>query len=245
MPAVPKHWKTTTWEEKAQENPLFAIQTSDEMQSAPADGFPPEMIDSLFARGRRLFRENLLPLLSGGEQLFEYGCGAGRILNAAIEAGYRATGVDISPTMIEHCRRLVPGAAVYDLEEGRQAIADGSADVAYSFAVLQHIGTLSSYVEALGEIARVLRPGGVMSIHLNCLDAETDGRTENYEHHSLHFRPGEDEPFQEHRQCNVSGVRIGRELLVWTLAKGGVSVQSWRPHSSAKPQAVWVTGVKN
>ncbi len=111
MPTIPRHWKRTSWEEKARENPLFAIQTSDQMSEAPADDFPPELVQSLFARGRLLYRENLAPLLPGPQVVFEYGCGAGRILNALVEAGHTAIGVDISPTMVGHCRRLVPAAA--------------------------------------------------------------------------------------------------------------------------------------
>lgn len=244
MPEIPRHWKQTSWEQKAQENPLFAIQISDEMLSAPADGFPPHLLASLFHRGRRLFKRHVQPYLAGDEVLFEYGCGAGRILNAAIEAGHRVYGEDISPTMIAHCRRLVPAAEVYDLEEGRGAIPDGAADMVYSFVVLQHIQLLSDYLAALDEITRVLKSGGQFTLHLNCVDIETGGRTENHEAYSLHYRPGETEPFLHHNQCNISGVKIGKKLLVETLAKGGLSIETWRPHNAAKPEAVWVTGRK-
>src|SRR5215469_5695866 len=115
MTEIPRRWKHTSWEEKARENPLFAIQTSDQMSVAPAEDFPPELLESLFDRGRRIYRENLAPLLSGGEVVFEYGCGAGRVLNALVEAGHPVLGVDISSTMIDHCRRLVPAARVCTL----------------------------------------------------------------------------------------------------------------------------------
>jgi SAM-dependent methyltransferase len=244
MPDVPRHWKTSSWEEKARENPLFAIQTSDQMSVAPADAFPPELIDSLFARGRIIYCENLAPLMTGGEVVFEYGCGAGRVLNALAEAGHPVLGVDISATMIGHCRRLVPGAKVFTLDEGRTAILDASADLAFSFAVFQHIARLSDYLAALTELTRVLRPGGQLALHVVCEDVVDGGRTENLEDHSLHFRPGETEPWRVHRQDHVSGVRIGRELLVRALAERGVEVGGWRSHSSAKPQAVWVSGRK-
>jgi SAM-dependent methyltransferase len=244
MTEVPRYWKRSSWEEKARENPLFAIQTTTEMSLAPAEDFPPELVASLFARGRRIFRENLAPLLTGEEVVFEYGCGAGRVLNAVVESGRRALGVDISPTMLGHCRRLVPQAEVYQLSEGRAALADGSADFVFSFAVFQHIARLSDYMAALDEAARVLRPGGVMTLHLPCEDWSDGGRTENFEDHSLHYRAGESEPWRTHRQHHVSGVRIGRELLVRALAERGVEIADWRGHAKDKPSAVWATGRK-
>jgi SAM-dependent methyltransferase len=244
MVEIPRHWKRTSWEEKARENPLFAIQTSDQMSAAPADDFPPELVASLFDRGRRIFRENLAPLLTGGEVVFEYGCGAGRVLNAALEAGHRALGADISPTMVEHCRRLVPAAEVCPLQDGRSAFPDACADFVFSFAVLQHIARLSDYLTALNEAARVLRPGGVMTLHLPCEDWADGGRTENFEDHSVHYRPDESEPWRTHRQDQVSGVRIGRRLLVRSLAERGVQIDSWRGHSPDKPWTAWASGQK-
>lgn len=243
MVLVPRHWEDSSWEEKAQENRLFAIQTTDQMSGAPASGFPPELIKSLMERGRVIYREHLAPLLAGGEVVFEYGCGAGRILNALVEAGHPVFGVDISPTMIRHCRTLVPAAKVCKLKASRDEIPDGAADFAFSYAVLQHIARLSAYLDALSEVARVVRPGGRVALHLNCVDLVHGGRTLNYKDRSIHYRPGEKRPVV-HRQSEVSGVRIGWDRLKSELAERGIEVETWRPHNPDKPKAVWVMGRK-
>jgi hypothetical protein len=110
--------------------------------------------------------------------------------------------------------------------------------------VFQHIARLSDYLAGLEEAARVLKPGGVMTLHVACPDCAGGERTENFEDHSLHYRLGESEPCRTHWQHQVSGVRIGRELLASTLAERGVDVGGWRAHATDKPWSVWATGRK-
>ena len=90
-----RDWKDRDWEFKARHNPLFAVQTTDDLASSAASNFSPEALDSLFAKGRKLFRKNIAPLLDGYADplLAEYGCGVGRILKAATEAGHRCIGI--------------------------------------------------------------------------------------------------------------------------------------------------------
>ena len=252
MARVPKGWKDLSWEEMARENPLFAVQTTEPMADAPPTDFTPEQRDDLFRKGRKLFidqlRRPLAKVMLGREDalVVEYGCGVGRILNAVVEAGYRCAGIDISPTMLAHCRRLTPGVeALYPLDDaGRSAMPDESARAVFSFAVVQHIDSLTRYLAAFDEMCRILQPGGLLTVQLNCKDfeggdLEAPERTENHEDHSLHFRRGETEPYLRHDQNHWSGVYIGHQLLADRLADRGLALKGWRYHGPDKPASVW------
>src|SRR5881398_3296856 len=96
-----------------------------------------------------------------GQQLLEIGCGMGTDLLQFARGGAQVTGVDLTPRSIEISRQHL---ALYG-ESGNFAIADcetlpfadDSFDVAYSNGVLHHTPDTAG---AVGEIHRVLRPGG-------------------------------------------------------------------------------------
>jgi SAM-dependent methyltransferase len=250
---IRRDWKDRDWEFKARENPLFAVQSTDEMAESGASNFSPESLESLFAKGRKLFRKNIASLLTGFDDplLVEYGCGVGRILKAATEAGYRCVGIDISPTMLAHCRELAPQVQSLHVvdEQGRTTVQSDCAQVVFSYAVLQHIPTLSVYLAALDEMCRILAPGGVLALQVNCEDfvggeLSAPDRTENFETYSLHYRPGQATPYLKHDQNSWSGVYIGRERLIEHLAGHGLAVTKWRFHQPLKPRGLWAVALK-
>lgn len=246
---VPKHWTESSWEEKAKENPLFAVMTMPEMADAPADAFDEQHLDAFFAKGDALFSAHVAPLIALAPSrglVVEYGCGAGRILKAVTSAGHSAAGIDISPTMVEHCRRLVPDAqSLHCLNDaGRTDLPDASARVVYSYAVVQHIASLTNFVKAIDEMCRVLRPGGVLGVQVNCEDFvsgdfDKADRTENFEDHSLHYRAGEAKPYRRHDQNNWSGVYISDAEMIRLLDERGVQVERRYYHNPKKLRAVW------
>ncbi len=247
----PEHWLVTDWEAKAQENPLLAVMTTQTMAGAHA--VSEELLDEFFARGRKLFKDHLAPLLHGLERdglVLEYGCGAGRIMKAVIDAGHRCAGVDISQTMLERCREFVPDSSALFLlnPEGRCAAESSQAGLVYSYSVLQHIPSLSGYVIALDEMCRLLAPGGTLAIQVNCEDfkagADHPYRTENFDTYSLHYRPSRGAPYKRHEQDHWSGVYISYDLLDRLLAERGVTIERWYYHNPAKPRAIWVIGRK-
>lgn len=254
----PSHWKQAPWEQMARENPLFAVMTTEEMADAPSADFTQDQVDLLFEKGRRLFRRHIAGSLAHSPDpkdeglIVEYGCGVGRMLNAALESGYRrVAGIDISPTMLAHCRRLVPEVeALYPLdEEGHVDLPDRCAAAVFSYAVVQHISLLSRYLTAFDEMCRILKPGGLLVVQLNCTDFqegdfEWPGRTENHETYSLHFRHGESEPWLRHEQDQWSGVYVGSDLIAHHLKKRRVRIVNWRGHNAEKSLSVWLYGVK-
>lgn len=255
---IPKHWKKSSWEEKARENPLYAIMTTRGMSEADAEKFSPAHVKALMDRGRDLYAKHVLPVInqSGFSKnesfIVEYGCGAGRILNAVVENGYSCAGIDISATMLKHCRDLVPGVQSLHLchpETCKTDIEDDFATIVYSYAVVQHISSLRAYQNAIFEMCRILKPNGFLALQINCEDLSTGdlhhhGRTENFERYSLHWAPGESRPYLRHEHDHWSGVYIGYDLLQQILAEGGIDLLQVYPHNPNKLRAAWVVGIK-
>lgn len=239
-------WFDRSWEEMAREHPFAAVMTTSEMIAADPDS--PELLKDFFDKGRRLVKslEPVLPQDRSG-LIVDYGCGAGRMLKPLVEDGYRCAGLDIAPTMIGHARRLVPGAELHALQDGRSPLPDGCAALVYSYAVVQHISRLSAYVQAFDEMCRLLAPGGRLMAQVVCQDMLAEdgsrtGRTENHEDHSWHFPDGQDA--YRHDQNNWSGVHIGREAQEQMLADRGVRADQWRPYKTAKRYLQWVIGTR-
>jgi ubiquinone/menaquinone biosynthesis C-methylase UbiE len=99
--------------------------------------------------------------LEGARDYLEVGCGTGAVTRfAASELGLRAIGIDIDPEQIATARSEAAGVASVRFAEAdaaRLPFEDGSFDVVLSFMATHHIGDPDA---ALGEVARVLRPGG-------------------------------------------------------------------------------------
>lgn len=113
-------------------------------------------------------RRTILPWALQGVRLsgdvLELGGGSGGMAGGMAQTfpGIRVTTTDVDPAMVEAARRRLDGLAGV---EARQADAtalpfpDGSFDQVTSFLMLHHVG---DWRGALGEAARVLRPGGVL-----------------------------------------------------------------------------------
>ncbi len=255
---VPEHWYENTWEEKAKENPLFAVMTTPNYSNSDSTAFTEEELNFFFEKGRRVYHKIIKPRAAlsqtgAAEPLFvEYGCGMGRILRAIVDDGYRAGGIDISPTMIEHCRHFVPEAAndVYTLDENnRSQMPEGAADVVFSFAVLKHIPRLDVYESALDEIFRIMKPGAALILNFNCQDFihgsfDTPGRTVNHEGYSEHFRFGEDKPYKTRKYSTWSGVYIGYDRLMDHLFRNNLEFIERFHHTPKKLQGIWVVARK-
>jgi SAM-dependent methyltransferase len=108
-----------------------------------------------------------------GKRLLEVGCGMGTDLLQFARGGALCTGVDLTPRSVEISSLhfgLYDMRADFVLGDGeRLPFADESFDVVYSNGVLHHT---PDTVQAVREVHRVLRPGGlarVMLYHRNSL----------------------------------------------------------------------------
>jgi ubiquinone/menaquinone biosynthesis C-methylase UbiE len=95
--------------------------------------------------------------------VLEVGCGDGHIWRENLDripAGWRLTLTDFSPGMIEAARAAIGGRAEYLVADVRDLpCADGSFDGAIANHMLFHV---EDRPRALGELARVLRSGGLL-----------------------------------------------------------------------------------
>jgi SAM-dependent methyltransferase len=110
--------------------------------------------------------------LSAGARVLDVGCGSGLLARKLLDAGFAVHGVDASPAMIELARDYAPGAdfKVVHLPTGPvTGIDDGlpEADAVVSTGhVLNYLDTRADISRALGQLARAVRPAGVLAIDL-------------------------------------------------------------------------------
>ena len=111
--------------------------------------------------------------------LLDYGCGAAHHRAFIEGAAYHWTGVDVLESVSTLVRDQVAGRrgeiALYD---GRQLpFEDASFDVVYSMLVFHHLRHID---EAFAEIARVLRPGGIVIGQISAMEQMQDYGTFNF-----------------------------------------------------------------
>ena len=92
----------------------------------------------------------------GGGTCLEIGCGTGVHATQVRNLGWTPIGVDLSAGMLRHARGRLP---IAQADAGHLPIRDGSLPAV--IAMMVHTG-MPAYPAALREVARVLRPGGVI-----------------------------------------------------------------------------------
>jgi len=96
--------------------------------------------------------------LSGVRSVLDVGCGSGQTLASLASPGRRLVGVEMAADAARSlAARGLEGHAV-DLEEGTLPFRDGEFEAVLCYDVLEHV---FSPGRLLGEIGRVLAPGGV------------------------------------------------------------------------------------
>lgn len=106
----------------------------------------------------------LVPI--AGRDIIELGCGAAKLARSLLERhpGSTVTGLEVDER--QHAKNLAsPQAGLHFVAGGAQSIplAAGSFDVALMLKSLHHVPT-SLLAQALGEVARVLRPRGYLYV---------------------------------------------------------------------------------
>jgi SAM-dependent methyltransferase len=90
-------------------------------------------------------------------RLLDVGCGAGNLLQAARKNGWNAQGLDVAPNSAKHVRSL--GFEVFQGELKQANFPSGHFDVITAAELLEHLPEPRLLLE---EVARVLRPGGLL-----------------------------------------------------------------------------------
>jgi SAM-dependent methyltransferase len=156
----------------------------------------------------------LLPHLRPGMELLDVGCGPGTITVdlASYVAPGRIVGIDTAEAIIDQARAAEHPDTVSFEVGSVYALGydDASFDVVHAHQVLQHV---SQPVEALQEMARVLRPGGVLAVreadYAGFIWAPRDAVLDRWL-----------EIYHEVTRRNGAEADAGRFLLHWALAAG-------------------------
>jgi len=132
----------------------------DQVAAQYAEKFKDEMDDKPFDRDclDRLAREvgDLGPIC-------DLGCGPGQIARYLHRQGAEALGVDLSPRMIGEARRLNPDIPFHEGNMLSLPDADDSWGGIAAFYCIIHIPR-EQVIDALREMRRVLKPGGVLLV---------------------------------------------------------------------------------
>ncbi|MER7169776.1 class I SAM-dependent methyltransferase [Streptomyces mesophilus] len=110
----------------------------------------------------------LLPEIKPDQRILDVGCGPGTItadLAAQVPQG-RVTGVELAAGVLDQARAVAAERGLTNTEfetadVHRLRYADDSFDVVHAHQVLQHVG---DPVQALREMRRVTRPGGIVAV---------------------------------------------------------------------------------
>lgn len=105
------------------------------------------------------FRHGLSGIIQN-TPILDFGCGTGSSTKALLQLGYRVTGVDISPGLLEHAVKRCPEADFYLSDGYRIPCKDESMAAVITYVVLNYIVSEESVKETLIEMHRVLAFGG-------------------------------------------------------------------------------------
>lgn len=106
--------------------------------------------------------------VQGGSQealrAFDFGCGSGNLTRHLLDLGMQVTAADVSEKFLALVRRKFATSGLTTLQLNGidlQPIPDESYDLVATYSVLHHV---PDYLAAVSEMARVVRPGGVIFI---------------------------------------------------------------------------------
>jgi len=157
------------WEDLSRLDPLWAV------LSEPSKRFGGWEPDEFFAVGERDVAHYLKICGHHGlpqerARALDFGCGAGRLTRALSTRFDQAVGVDISQRMVDLARELNRDRPACDFQLNAAAdlfrFDDASFDFVVSHIVLQHVPGRDAILRYIGEMVRILRPGGALVFQL-------------------------------------------------------------------------------
>jgi SAM-dependent methyltransferase len=156
------------WRKWGSEDPFFGVAAWPGRQRA---GSNPWTAPEFYALGQSMWSDLRRRWVAYGvdfRQVVDIGCGAGRLTKAMAADFDRVIGVDVSNGMLEVARANISESNV-DLRLGdgiNLPVETSTADAAFSAHVFQHLDSLALARANFSEIARVLKPGATMMVHL-------------------------------------------------------------------------------
>jgi ubiquinone/menaquinone biosynthesis C-methylase UbiE len=117
-----------------------------------------------FAYGRHkvdVLLDAALKELPAGARILDVGCGTGEYVRRANELGFQASGLEPAEAMREAAIEKNPGSTIVDGLATQIPFGDESFDLVICIEVLRYLHR-ADVDQALGEMRRVLKPGGKM-----------------------------------------------------------------------------------
>ena len=121
-----------------------------------------------------------------GALVLDVGCGTGSLLDPLRRRGYRPLGLDVRPEGLASVRARDPDAWLVQAEADHLPLRDGSVDAVVALDVLEHVDDRA----VLAEVARVLRPGGLLVVSVPAYPWLWSRRDEDAGHLRRYGRPG-------------------------------------------------------
>jgi ubiquinone/menaquinone biosynthesis C-methylase UbiE len=101
-----------------------------------------------------------------GRRGLDVGCGQGWYVRRMRELGFDVAGIDMSPEQVASAARNVDDPAAVTVGSALDIPSDGASyDFVYTINVLHHLSSVDEQRRAFTEIARVLKPGGLLFVH--------------------------------------------------------------------------------
>lgn len=144
----------------------------------------------------KIYEQILKPHFRNDDTALDYGCGPGFLAKAVSGHVKKIYACDISEGALA-CARIINAAPNLEYvtadEAGLSAIPDGSVDIVFSFAMVQHIS--DEILEmVLGNMRRKLKPGGRLALHIQLTNddwkTEDEWRSDNSIHGKIKFKYG-------------------------------------------------------
>lgn len=156
------------WRRWGRVDPFFGVATWEGRQRGGAN---PWTAADFYALGRSDwgdYRERWVRYGVDFGRVVEIGCGAGRLTRFMAADFASVVGIDVSDGMLKVAQANIDASNV-DLRLGDGVtlpVESGSADGVFSTHVFQHFESFALARANFSEVARVLRPGGTMMVHL-------------------------------------------------------------------------------
>lgn len=112
-----------------------------------------------------------LPHLHNNAHILDLSCDPGRDAEIFIKKGFRVTGIDLSKNMVRAAKKKCPNATFHVMNTKELEFSDEKFDGVWANSSLLHISK-KDISQALGEVYRVLKMGGIFYLSLKQGDGE-------------------------------------------------------------------------
>ena len=156
------------WRRWGADDPFYGVAT---WKGRQRGGTNPWTAEDFYALGQSDWADFCRRWVNYGVEfgrVVDIGCGAGRLTKYMATDFASVIGVDISDDMLEVARTYIPEPNV-DLRLGDGVtlpVETSTVDGAFSAHVFQHFDSFAMARANFSEVARILKPGGTMMVHL-------------------------------------------------------------------------------